>query len=82
MEKWRDHTWRESQEKLGQFPDAQHLLDRPSGALKTEASLGCVRFWDGVEWNGTIPFLEPILVFDLSEECERTFVHFYFFDLQ
>jgi hypothetical protein len=28
----------------------------------------CVRFWDGVERNGSIPFLEPILVFGLSTE--------------
>jgi hypothetical protein len=31
-------------------------------------SLGSVRFWDGLEWNGTVSFLKPILAFGWSEE--------------
>jgi hypothetical protein len=27
------------------------------------ANLGCVRFWDLLEWNVTIPFLQGVLAF-------------------
>jgi hypothetical protein len=30
--------------------------------------LGCVRFQNRVEWNGTIPHLDPILVFGCEME--------------
>ena len=30
--------------------------------------LGCVRFWNGKEWNGTVPFLDTILAFGFGME--------------
>src|SRR5215203_1151026 len=33
--------------------------------------LGCVRFQNQVEWNGTVPHLEPILVFGCGMERNR-----------
>ena len=36
-----------------------------------EMLLGCVRFWDGVQWNGMVPFREPVLVFGSGMEWNR-----------
>jgi hypothetical protein len=33
--------------------------------------LGCVRLQNQVEWNGTVPHLEPILVFSYGMERNR-----------
>jgi hypothetical protein len=36
--------------------------------LQAALHLGCVWFWDEEEWNGTIPYLEPVRVFRLPKE--------------
>ena len=46
-------------------------MDPPPPPTAQNLPLGCVRFQNQVEWNGTVPFLRRILAFGFEMEWNQ-----------